>query len=86
MRTPELPEEMRGALVAAVDDSAPAREALRYAAGMAAAMRRPLTVLAGIDSARERLWQSSPSPIGACHVNPSLACCAGRCRTRSVLA
>ena len=45
MKTTELPEELTGALVAAVDDSAPAREALRYAATMAAEARKPLVVL-----------------------------------------
>lgn len=45
MKTTELPEELNGALVAAVDDSAPAREALRYAATMAAEARKPLVVL-----------------------------------------
>lgn len=45
MPTPTLPDSLRGALVAAVDDSPPAREALRYAATMAAGARRPLHVV-----------------------------------------
>lgn len=39
----ELPDTLRGAFVAAVDDSPPAREALRYAATLAAG--KPLHVL-----------------------------------------
>lgn len=46
MRTPDLPAELTGALVAAVDDSLPAREALRYAATMAAEAGKPLHVMA----------------------------------------
>lgn len=45
MKPPVLPEDLTGALVAAVDDSPPAREALRYAATMAADARRPLHVV-----------------------------------------
>ena len=40
-----IPDEPGGALVVAVDDCAPAREALRYAAALAAEMRRPLCVV-----------------------------------------
>lgn len=46
MKPPALPQELTGALVAAVDDSGPSREALRYAASMAADARRPLHVVA----------------------------------------
>jgi nucleotide-binding universal stress UspA family protein len=45
MTTPSLPEDLRGALVVAVDESGPAREALRYAASMARESGRPLQVL-----------------------------------------
>src|SRR5688500_17608988 len=45
MPTPTLPDSLRGALVMAVDDSAPAREALRYAAKLAADCGRPLHVV-----------------------------------------
>lgn len=45
MPTPKLPDSLRGALVAAVDDSAPAREALRYAASLAAGCGKPLHVV-----------------------------------------
>lgn len=45
MKPPVLPDDLTGALVAAVDDSPPAREALRYAASMAADARRPLHVV-----------------------------------------
>jgi nucleotide-binding universal stress UspA family protein len=45
MTPPALPEELTGALVVAVDDSAPAREALRYAASMAADAAAPLHVV-----------------------------------------
>lgn len=41
----KLPDALRGALIAAVDDSPPAREALRYAATLAAEARRPLHVV-----------------------------------------
>jgi nucleotide-binding universal stress UspA family protein len=40
-----LPEQLTDALVVAVDDSAPAREALRYAATMAGEAGRPLHVV-----------------------------------------
>ena len=40
-----LPEELDGTLVAAVDDSAASREALRYAAVLAVESRRPLHVV-----------------------------------------
>jgi nucleotide-binding universal stress UspA family protein len=45
MTTKSFPEELRGALVVAVDDSVPAREALRYAASMAREAGRPLHVV-----------------------------------------
>jgi nucleotide-binding universal stress UspA family protein len=45
MTIKSLPEDLRGALVAAVDDSVPAREALRYAASMAKECGRPLHVV-----------------------------------------
>ena len=45
MTATPLPEDLRGALVAAVDDSAAAREALRYAARMATDAGRPLHVV-----------------------------------------
>lgn len=45
MPTPKLPDSLRGALVAAVDDSSPAREALRYAATLAADSGKPLHVV-----------------------------------------
>lgn len=45
MTPPVLPAELRGALVAAVDDSAPAREALRYAASLAAEAHKALHVV-----------------------------------------
>ena len=40
-----IPDALQGALVAAVDDSPPAREALRYAATLAEQSRRPLQVI-----------------------------------------
>lgn len=46
MTPPLLPEELTGALVVAVDGSPPAREALRFAAAMAAEAGRPLHVVA----------------------------------------
>jgi nucleotide-binding universal stress UspA family protein len=45
MKQTEIPAELRDALVVAVDDSPPAREALRWAAGLASAMGLPLHVL-----------------------------------------
>ena len=45
MPTPTLPDSLRGALVMAVDDSPPAREALRYAAKLAADCGRTLHVV-----------------------------------------
>ena len=45
MPTPTLPDSLRGALVMAVDDSPPAREALRYAAKLAVACGKPLHVV-----------------------------------------
>lgn len=45
MTQPELPGSLRGAFVVAVDDSPPAREALRYAASLAVAVGKPLHVL-----------------------------------------
>lgn len=45
MTPPVLPAELTGALVVAVDDSPPAREALRYAAAMAAEAAKPLHVV-----------------------------------------
>jgi nucleotide-binding universal stress UspA family protein len=45
MATKTLPEQLRDALVVAVDDSVPAREALRYAASMARESGRPLHVV-----------------------------------------
>jgi nucleotide-binding universal stress UspA family protein len=45
MTVRSLPEDLRGALVVAVDDSVPAREALRYAASMARESGRPLHVV-----------------------------------------
>lgn len=43
--TKTIPEDLTGALVVAVDDSASAREALRYAATMATDASRPLHVV-----------------------------------------
>lgn len=45
MTQTELPDTLRGAFVVAVDDSPPAREALRYAAALATAAGKPLHVL-----------------------------------------
>lgn len=45
MRASDLPDDLRGALVVAVDDSPAAREALRWAAGLATGLGRPLHVL-----------------------------------------
>lgn len=46
MDTTALPDDLRGALVVAVDDSPSAREALRWSAGLATALGRPLHVVA----------------------------------------
>ena len=45
MDTPVLPQDLRGALVVAVEDSPAAREALRWAADLAAGLGRPLHVV-----------------------------------------
>ncbi len=45
MTTRTIPEDLRDALVVAVDDSPAAREALRYAASMATEAGRPLHVV-----------------------------------------
>ena len=45
MTTKSIPEELRGALVVGVDDSVPAREALRFAASMAKESGRALHVV-----------------------------------------
>ena len=45
MTTKSVPEDLRDALVVAVDDSVPAREALRYAASMASESGRTLHVV-----------------------------------------
>jgi len=45
MDTPSLPDALRGALAVAVDDSAPAREALRWTAALAARLGTPLHVV-----------------------------------------
>lgn len=45
MTQPELPDTLRGAFVAAVDDFPGAGEALRYAGTLAAAVGKPLPVL-----------------------------------------
>lgn len=45
MTQTELPEDLRGALVAAVDDSSSAREALRFAARLAEEGGKPLHVV-----------------------------------------
>lgn len=45
MDTSRIPPELRGALVAAVDDSDCAREALAFAAGLARGLGTPLHVL-----------------------------------------
>lgn len=45
MTTKSLPEDLRGALVVGVDDSVPAREALRFAASMAKESGRALHVV-----------------------------------------
>ena len=65
MTPPVLPQELTGALVAAVDDSPPAREALRYAATMAAEAGKPLHVVLVwnfvIGAAPDKSQDESPS-------------------------
>lgn len=45
MTHPEVPQALRGAFVAAVDDSPPARQALRWAADLAGRLGAPLHVI-----------------------------------------
>ena len=72
MPTPALPDLLTGALVVAVDDSEPAREALRFARGVAAGLRQPLAVVSvwnfvncppppdkGDSSPTEAAWQAA---------------------------
>ena len=65
MPTLSLPDLLTGALVVAVDDSEPAREALRFARGLAADLGQPLAVVSVwnfVNSpAPEHLGDSSPS-------------------------
>lgn len=65
MTDPELPTTLRGALVAAVDDSPAAREALRYAASLATGLGKPLHVLS--------VWNfvTGPSPQQDQDTSPS---------------
>ena len=74
MDAPDL-EPLRGALVAAVDDSAPAREALRFAADLAAATGRPLHVLA--------VWNfvSGQAPVQGPDEPPSAAAWQAQCES-----
>jgi nucleotide-binding universal stress UspA family protein len=67
MPTPALPDLLTGALVVAVDDSEPAREALRFARGLAAGLGRPLAVVS--------VWNfvNSPQPAGQQDTAPSEA-------------
>ena len=58
--TQTLPEDLTDALVVAVDDSAPAREALRYAATMAGDARRPLHVVSVWNFVRGPAPQPTP--------------------------
>ena len=75
MPKPEVPDTLRGALVAAVDDSPAAREALRYAAGLAAGLGKPLHVLS--------VWNfvSGEAPPQAPDEPPSAAAWQGRCES-----
>lgn len=59
MPTVPLPDSLQGALVVAVDDSPPAREALHFAAQLATALSRPLAVVT--------VWNyvNTPRPGGA---------------------
>ena len=59
MTTKKLPEDLRDALVVAVDDSVPAREALRYAASMAKESGRALHVVT--------VWNFVRGPMPAQH-------------------
>lgn len=59
MTTKPLPEDLRDALVVAVDDSPAAREALRYAATMATEAARPLHVVS--------VWNFVMGPAPADH-------------------
>ena len=62
MLEPELPDHLAGALVVAVDDSAPAREALAWAVDLAAALGRPLAVVS--------VWNLVTSPRPEGHEGP----------------
>ena len=65
MPTPALPDLLTDALVVAVDDSEPAREALRFARQLAAGLGRSLAVVS--------VWNyvNSPQPAGAQDTSPS---------------
>ncbi|CAA9403674.1 MAG: Universal stress protein family [uncultured Quadrisphaera sp.] len=67
MPTPALPDLLTDALVVAVDDSKPAREALRFARQLAAGLGRPLAVVS--------VWNyvNSPQPAGSKDTAPSEA-------------
>ena len=67
MPTPALPDLLTGALVVAVDDSEPAREALRFAQGLAAGLGQPLAVVS--------VWNfvNCPPPAGQGDAPPSEA-------------
>lgn len=75
MTTKSPPEDLRGALVVAVDDSPAAREALRYAASMAAEAGRTLHVVS--------VWNfvMGPAPVPHRDTPPSRR--SGRPRRRS---
>ena len=62
--TKTIPDELEGALVAAVDDSPASREALRYAATLAVESRRPLHVVS--------VWNfvMGPAPAQRDHDSP----------------
>lgn len=67
MPTPSLPDLLTGALVVAVDDSGPARDALRFARDLAAGLGQPLAVVS--------VWNfvNSPSPADLGDSSPSEA-------------
>ena len=67
MTTKTLPEQLRDALVVAVDDSVPAREALRYAATMARESGRALHVVSVWNFVR------GPAPVQDLDVPPTEA-------------